>query len=175
MIKALILAAGRGSRLGELTKNMPKPEIEIAGKTVLQRIIDNLHQHGIYQIIANCHYLPLIITAKTGVNCLFFYEEILLGHDGTISALKSWLEGDDFFVINGDTISNVNYTEMKQQHKRGTINVLMDNWRACGTWIYPKEYFTNKDISIVPYRPAGLVWWDIGTKERLKKAREFFR
>ena len=174
-MKGLILAAGRGTRLGELTKHQPKPTIEVGGKTILQRIIENLHSHGIYQIIINCHYLPLIIEEKIGSNALYFYEEVMLGHDGTISALKSWLKGDDFFVLNGDTISNVNLTEMKKQHKKGTISILMENWRACGTWIYPKEYFEIKDIPIIPYRPSGLMWFDIGTSERLEKAREYFK
>ena len=96
-MKALILAAGRGTRLGDLTKDKPKPIIEIGGKTILQRIVENFHSHGIYQIIINCHYLPLIITEKIGTNCLYFYEEHLLGHEGTISALRTWLDGDDFY------------------------------------------------------------------------------
>lgn len=173
-MKALILAAGRGSRLGELTKNKPKPTIEVGGKTILQRIVENLHRHGVYEIIVNCHYLPLIITEKIGSNCLYFYEESLLGHEGTISALKNWLKDDDFFVINGDTISNVDYHEMIKQHKPSTITVLMDNWRAAGTWLYSKEYFVSSDLPIIPYRPAGLVWFDIGDPQRLKIARDFY-
>ena len=168
------MAAGRGTRLGELTKNQPKPTIEVGGKTILQRIIDNLHLHDIYQIIVNCHYLPLIIEEKIGNNALYFYEEVLLGHEGTISALKNWLKGDDFFVLNGDTISNVNYTEMITQHKENTISVLMENWRAAGTWLYPKEYFSIKDLPIMPYRPNNLVWFDIGDPTRLQTAREYF-
>ena len=171
----LILAAGRGTRLGSLTKNQPKPIIEVGGKTILQRIVENLYSHSIYQIIINCHYLPLIITEKIGNGALYFYEEYFLGHEWTISALKKWLEGDSFFVINGDTISNVDFSDMLKQHKKGTISVLMDNWRAAGVWIYPKEYFKNKEIPIVPYRPNGLVWFDVGTPERLEKAREYFK
>ena len=173
-MKCLILAAGRGTRLGELTKNQPKPTIEVGKKTILQRIVENLHSHGIYQIIINCHYLPLIIEEKIGSNTLYFYEEVLLGHEGTISALKNWLEGDDFFVLNGDTISNVNFTEMATQHKEGTISVLMENWRCGGTWLYSQQYFTNRDVPILPYRPAGLIWFDIGTPERLKQAKDYF-
>ena len=173
-MKAIILAAGRGTRLGELTKNQPKPTIEVGGKTILQRIIEGLHRHNIYQIIVNCHYLPLIIEEKIGSNALFFYEEFLLGHDGTISALKSWLN-DDFFVINGDTISTVDYTDMLNKHKSGTISVLMDNWRAAGVWLYSKEYFSIKDMPIVPYRPPNLVWFDIGDPVRLQKARDYFK
>ena len=63
---------------------------------------------------------------------------------------------------------------MIKEQRRGTISVLMDNWRAAGVWIYPKEYFTKKDISIVPYRPTGLIWFDIGTPERLEKAKDYF-
>ena len=173
-MKVLILAAGRGSRLGELTKDRPKPIIEIGGRTVLERIIDNLHSHGIYEIIINCHYLPLIITERVSTNALYFYEEHLLGHDGTISALRKWLENDDFIVQNGDTISNVNYTDMLLNHKIDSISVLLDNWRAAGTWIYSKDYFTKKNLPIIPYRPANLIWHDIGDPSRLQIARDFY-
>lgn len=174
MRKALILAAGRGSRLGELTKNQPKPTIEIANKTVIERIIDNLHSHGITQIIVNTHYLPMIITEKVQSNALYFYEEQLLGHEGTISALKNWLKDDDFYVCNGDTISTVDFTDMGRVHKNGTITVLMDSWRCAGTWLYDKSYFDNSELPIVPYRPVGLSWWDIGTNDRLEAVRKYY-
>jgi NDP-sugar pyrophosphorylase family protein len=175
MIKALILAGGYGSRLGELTKDKPKPTIEVGGKSVIQRIIDSLHSHGILQIIVNVHYLPIIITEKINGNALYFFEEVLLGHEGTISALKNWLSDDNFLVINGDTISTVDYSEMIRVHKKGTITVLYDNWRAAGTWIYDREYFNNPDLPVIPYRPLGLRWFDIGLPERLEEAKEFFK
>ena len=173
-MKALILAAGRGSRLGELTKDRPKPTIEIAGKTILQHIIDNVYQHNIYDIIINCHYLPLIITEKVGSKALYFYEEVLLGHEGTISALSNWLKGEDFFLINGDTISNVNLTEMRNRHREKSISVLMDAWRCAGTWLYSKEYFDDSNLPIFPYRPSSLVWHDTGTPERLEEAKKYY-
>ena len=156
-----------------MTKNKPKPTIEIGGKTVLQRIIDNLHSHNIYKIIINCHYLPVIITEKVGADCLYFYEERLLGHEGTISALKNWLD-EDFYVCNGDTISNINYTEMAMRHKPSTISVAMDSWRAIGTWLYSVDYLTNPDLPVKPYRPQNLVWHDIGTTERLGAAKKYY-
>lgn len=168
------MAGGYGSRLGDLTKNQPKPTIVVGNKTVIEQIIERLHIHGITQIITNIHYLPTIISEKLNGNALYFYEPILLGHEGTLDALRSWLEDDDFLVINGDTISSVNYTDMLEKHKPNTITVLYDNWRAAGTWIYPKEYFKNKDIPIIPYRPLGLKWFDIGDPERLKKAQDYF-
>lgn len=173
MKTAIILSAGYGSRLGDITKDKPKPTIEIGGKTVLQRIIDNLHSHGIYKIIVNCHYLPMIITEKINGNCLYFYEERLLGHDGTVSALKGWLD-DDFYVCNGDTLSTINYTDMWTNHKSGTISAAMESWRCIGTWLYSKEYFNDPAIPVIPYRPAGLVWHDVGDPIRLQKAREYY-
>lgn len=174
MPKALILAAGRGVRLGELTKNQPKPTIKVGNKTILRRIIENLHLNKIYEIIINCHYLPMMIVEEAGFEALFFYEEQLLGHEATIQHLRKWLEGDDFFVINGDTISNVNFLDMIQQHQKGTIGILLDSWRAAGVWLYPKEFFESTDIVIKPYRPSGLVWFDVGTPERLEAARKHY-
>ena len=63
---------------------------------------------------------------------------------------------------------------MITQHKENTISVLMENWRAAGTWLYPKEYFSIKDLPIMPYRPNNLVWFDIGDPTRLQTAREYF-
>ncbi len=173
-MKADVLAAGRGSRLGDITKNQPKPTIQFGGKSVVERIVDRLHTHGITEIIINTHYLPTMITDKVSANALYFYEEQLLGHMGTIMALKNWLQDDNFFVCNGDTISTVNYRDMIRVHKPDTISVLMEEYRACGTWLYDKAYFDNPDIPIIPYRPTGLSWWDIGTPERLEAAKLYF-
>lgn len=171
-MKAVLMAAGYGTRLGDLTKKTPKPIIEIDGKSILEHIIERLHIHGIREIIVNVHYLPMVITERINSNALYFYEPKLLGHEGTLSALKQWLEDDDFFTINGDTLSNVDYTQMQIFHEPKTITVLMDNWRAAGTWLYSKEYFKGYDLPVRPYRPLGLDWADIGTPERLAEARK---
>ena len=173
-MRALILSAGYGTRLGELTKNTPKPTIVVGEKTVLEQIIDRLHIHGITDIICNVHYLPTVITEKIHSNALFFYEPVLLGHDRTIAALKNWLKNDNFFVINGDTISNIDFTEMNTLHEPRTILAAMDNWRCVGSWLYDKQYFTNRHIPVIPYRPSDLIWHDIGNPERLKKAKEYY-
>ena len=173
-MKALILAAGYGTRLGDLTKNKPKPLIEVNGKSVIEGIIDRLHIHGITQIIVNLHYLPTVITERILSRALYYYEPRLLGHDGTIDALKDWLKDDRFFVINGDTISNTDYTAMMALHEKGTILTLMDQWRCAGTWLYPSEYFENKNCPVIPYRPRDLEWQDIGTPERLEEAKKFY-
>lgn len=129
--------------MGELTKYHPKPTLKIGNKTVIERIIDNLHLHGVFEILVNVHYLPVKIITEVTSNALYYYEPQLLGHEGTIVALKEWLKDEKFFVINGDTISTVNFTEMRQIHRENTISVLMDQWRCAGVWLYSPEYFGN--------------------------------
>lgn len=170
-MRVLLLSAGYGTRLGEATKKTPKPMIQVGDKPLIELIIDNLALHGLDQLIVNLHYLPEVVIKKIQSRALYYYEPKLLGHKGTIFALRKWLEGEPFMVINADTSTNVNYTEMILNHKPHTITVCMDEYRATGTWIYPADYFTNPDLPLIPYRPPNLDWQDIGTPERLEKAR----
>lgn len=173
-MKAICLAGGYGTRLGTLTRNLPKPLIKIQGKPVLQHIVDRLNLHGIYQVIINTHYLPVHINTAMETRALYYHVPRLLGHKGTIYALKDWIADDYFFVINGDTLSNVNYTEMMNLKEPDKILALMEEYRAAGTWLYPPVYLKDASIPIKPYQPNDLIWHDIGSRERLKKAKEFY-
>lgn len=173
-MKAILLANGYGTRLGNLTKKTPKPMLKVGTQPVIEQIVDRLALHGITEVIVNLHYLPQVVIEGLQNRALYYYEPEQLGHKGTIYALKEWIKDNDFFVINADTMTNVNYTEMVSYHKPQAITVCMDEWRATGTWIYPKEYFDNPDLPVNPYRPTGLEWHDIGTKDRLRRAREFY-
>lgn len=172
MIKVICLAGGYGTRMGDLTKNLPKPLLKVGNKTVLEQIIDRLNLHGLYQIIINTHYLPVHINNALETRALYYHVPRLLGHKGTIYALKDWIKDDYFFVINSDTLSNVNYTEMLNLKKPNEILALMDENRAAGTWLYPPKFLEDSELLIRPYRPNDLDWIDIGTPDRLKKARQ---
>lgn len=172
-MKAIILAGGYGTRLGTLTKDLPKPMIKVGNKSVIEHIIDRLNLHGIHEIIINTHYLPEHINSGMETRALYYHVPRLLGHKGTIFALKEWIKDDYFFVVNGDTLSNVNYSEMINIKKPEMIVALMEENRAAGTWLYPSEYL-NHELPIRPYRPSDLVWHDIGTPERLEEARQYY-
>ena len=60
-MKAVILAAGKGKRLGTITQNIPKPMIKIAGKPVLEQNILMCKNNGVDEILINLHHLPLTI------------------------------------------------------------------------------------------------------------------
>lgn len=156
-----------------MTKKTPKPLITVAGKPVIEHIIDRLNLHGISEIIINTHYLATQINERLETRALYYHVNQLLGHKGTIFALKPWLQDGDFYVSNGDTLTDLNYTEMRLIHKPKTITMFMDaEWRGAGTWIYSKEVFTE-ELPVIPYRPHAN-FWDIGTPDKLAKAKEFY-
>ena len=97
-MKAVVLAAGRGQRLGELTKTLPKPMIEINGKPVLEHNLEMCRKAGVHDIYMNLHHLPDIIRnyfgdgSKYGVHITYNYEPDLLGTAGALIPFKNELK-----------------------------------------------------------------------------------
>ena len=103
-MKAVILAAGKGERLGAITQKIPKPMIRISGKPVLEHNIHMCKNSGVDEIFINLHHLPNVIkhyfrNGETwGVKINYKYESKLLGTAGTVSSLKEFLN-TPFFEI----------------------------------------------------------------------------
>jgi len=137
-MKAIILAAGKGERLKDITQTLPKPMIEFRGKPILQHNIELCKKYGIEDIYINIHHLPEKITnyfgdgKKFGVSIKYSYETELLGTAGAVKKIaKEFLNiqklqdsnipllqsSDPFFVIYGDNFSNydLNLLIEKQQ------------------------------------------------------------
>ena len=128
----MILAAGVGSRLDPLTRNVPKPMVPIVNQPVMEHIVRLLVAHGFSDIVANTHYLADQIEGyfndghALGADMLFNREAELLG---TAGGLKRVSENFDFFrpdetfaVVGGDDLTNIDLTEMLRVHKaKGAI------------------------------------------------------
>jgi NDP-sugar pyrophosphorylase family protein len=176
-LKVVLLSAGYGTRLGALTKDKPKALIDLNGKPLIEHTLTRLAQHGLTDVIVNIHYLPQLLPAYLHERVLYYYEPRLLGHVKTLLSLRHWLRDADFMVINADTITDVDYTEMQDFHQRAKalkgpiITTCMDEYRATGTWIYSQEFFNHVGLPVMPYRPVGLFWQDAGTPERLAKLK----
>jgi NDP-sugar pyrophosphorylase family protein len=112
-MKAVLLAAGKGTRLRPLTDEMPKVMIPIAGKPILEHHIVHLAEAGIREIYINLHHLPERITShfgdggKWGVRIRYSFEPEIMGTAGAVKKLESELRGGPFLVVYGD-----NYLEM---------------------------------------------------------------
>ena len=104
-MKALILAAGKGTRLGGITKKLPKPMLELNGKPILEHNIEICKQAGIKEIFINLHHLPEKITKYFGdgsrfsVKITYNHEKELLGTAGALRDFKNDIGNDSFFVI----------------------------------------------------------------------------
>lgn len=102
--KAMILAAGLGKRMRPLTDTLPKPLISVAGKTMLQRAFEHLHDVGIFHIVVNTYYLGPLIEQSVPSNTLISREDVLLETGGGIQKALPLLGKEAFFTINGDGI-----------------------------------------------------------------------
>jgi NDP-sugar pyrophosphorylase family protein len=121
--KAIILAAGFGKRLLPLTKDKPKAMIEIANKPLIHHTINWLTKNKIKDLAINLHYKPQIIVDYLGCgsrfNCNITYskEKEILGTAGAVKKLKNYFD-KDFFVIYGDTYTNLNLQKVIEFHRR---------------------------------------------------------
>ena len=122
-MKAFILAAGKGDRLGSLTATVPKPMLELSGKPILEHNILMCKNAGVQDIFINLHYLPDIITdyfgdgSKFGVNIQYNFESELLGTAGGILFFLENFNEEPFYVIYGDSYTEFDLRDLKIYHE----------------------------------------------------------
>lgn len=141
-MKAMILAAGEGTRLRPLTQSKPKPMLSIAGAPILEHNVRLLAAHGVRDIIINLHHCPDAITGYFGdgsrfnVRIQYSYEEQLLGTAGALKRVAHLFE-EDFFLVYGDNLTTCNLSALLQLHKARSAALTMalferDDPRASG-------------------------------------------
>ncbi len=126
-MKALILAAGKGARLGALTEALPKPMIVIGDRPLLAHIIEQLRVAGVSQVAVNLHHASTVITdyfgdgTRWGVNLTYSYEEQLLGTAGAAKRLQSFLD-EPFILVYGDVYTNLALERLMAFHRNVHFN-----------------------------------------------------
>jgi len=132
-MKAMIFAAGLGTRLYPLTSSVPKALVKVAGKTLLQRAIEKVSQAGFNEIVINIHHFGdqiiefLNLNQYFGLNIRISDErEQLLDTGGAIVKAASLLKGTEpFLVYNVDVLSNLDLSRLYDYHvKNGGIATL---------------------------------------------------
>ena len=122
-MKAVILAGGKGTRLGKLTEEMPKPMLKLVGKPLLEYHINLLKRYGITQVFITVNYLKDSIIEhfgngeKFGVEIEYFEEKEPLGTVGGVKALEDKLS-NDFLVIYGDVLVEMDLERLFKFHKK---------------------------------------------------------
>jgi len=130
--KAMILAAGLGTRLKSLTENKPKALLEWEGKPLLEQVILKLKAAGFTSIIINVHHLADLIMDFVrqmdhfGIEIEFSHEKDELLDTGGGIANASWFFGQDpFLVYNVDILSDIDLGAMYEDHlKSGSMATL---------------------------------------------------
>src|SRR3990167_5872538 len=120
-MKAVIWAGGFGTRLLPLTKNKQKCMIDIAGKPCLERVIEHIENFGIDQIIVKVHYKYEQIVNYFGSRVLYYYQKELKDEEESIKEMSKWLFDDFTFVVNGDTLTDLDINKMFFYTRRGNV------------------------------------------------------
>lgn len=121
-MRAMVLAAGLGTRLRPITYEMPKPMVPVLNRPVMEHIVRLLARHGFTETIANLHWFPDLIRdhfgdgSAFGVELTYSPEEQLLGTSGGVRKAAGFL-GESFLIISGDALTDIDLAAMRAFHE----------------------------------------------------------
>jgi NDP-mannose synthase len=167
-MKAVILAGGLGTRLKPFTEVIPKPLLPIGEKAVLEIQIEHLKKHGFDEIYLATNYKSDYIQnffgdgTRYGVKLIISREKIPLGTVGPLKLLQSKLT-EPFVVMNGDVLSNINFTNFYQfaLQKKTSLTVCIKKIimpYAFGNIFFNEDYVIGieEKPDIITYALAGI-------------------
>jgi NDP-sugar pyrophosphorylase family protein len=121
-MRAMILAAGLGSRLRPLTTHLPKPLVPILNRPLLWYLIGRVRQAGIHEIAINLHYSGAQIRRwlgrgeRLGVEVIYSEEAELLGSAGGVRRMRHFFRSEPALIVHGDIVFDVDLSELIQYH-----------------------------------------------------------
>lgn len=119
---ALVLTAGLGTRIRPLSYVRAKPAMPVAGEPLVRRVLAWVASHGVTDAVLNLHYKPQTITAAVGdpsdlgLHVQYSYENPILGSAGGPRHALPLLDSPAFFLVNGDTLSDVELGALAESH-----------------------------------------------------------
>lgn len=122
-MKAMVLAAGLGTRLLPLTQEIPKPIFPVLGKPILERTLELLKNAGVEEVAINLHHLPGPIERrlgsgkKLGLKIHYSFEPQILGSGGGLKKVESILKDSPFFLVNGDILIDIDLKKVRRFHE----------------------------------------------------------
>ncbi len=121
--KAMIMAAGLGTRLHPLTGLTAKPMVPILNRPVMEHMLHLLRRHGALDVAANLHYHPDMIRtyfgdgSAFGVHLRYNVEDELLGTAGGVGAFRDLFADGTFVVVSGDGLTDIDLTAFVAAHR----------------------------------------------------------
>ncbi|MBV9959286.1 MAG: NDP-sugar synthase [Acidobacteria bacterium] len=123
-MRAMILAAGYGTRLWPLTVDRTKPAIPFLGRPLVGYVAEYLAAYGITEIAVNLHHQPDSVRealgdgSRFGVHLHYVEEPEILGTSGALDNARDFLAGDTFIVVNGKIVTDINLASAIETHRR---------------------------------------------------------
>jgi mannose-1-phosphate guanylyltransferase/phosphomannomutase len=121
--KAMIMAAGFGTRLLPLTESTAKPMVPILNRPVMEHILRLLRHHGVQDVAVNLHYHPDDIKGyfgdggEFGLRMRYVVERDLLGTAGGVGGFRAFFADDTFVVVSGDALTDIDLTAFVAAHR----------------------------------------------------------
>jgi aminoglycoside/choline kinase family phosphotransferase/choline kinase len=122
-MKAMILAAGLGTRLRPLTDITPKPLLPVAGTPMIVWNVLLLKRHGIQEVVINLHHLGAMIPqalgdgSAFGMRIRYSHEPVILGTGGGIKQAEPYFHGEPVLILNGDTLFELDLGALMAFHR----------------------------------------------------------
>ncbi len=143
-MKAVVLAAGKGSRLAPFTATVPKPMLVVGGRPVIGHLLDVLARNGVRDVLINLHHHPDVLRgycedgSRWGVRITYAVEPELLGTAGALRNFARWLGDGPFFVAYGDNYFECDLAPLRRFH---------DEHQALATIaLFPKDDVTGSGV-----------------------------
>lgn len=132
-MKAMIFAAGKGTRMHPLTDSVPKAMVKVAGKPLLEWLLLKMAASGILDVVVNVHYLPEQIidfvnsNLVSGLNISISDEsDLLLDTGGGLRKAASLLQGDEPILIhNVDILSNLDFKQFENAFSKAAVSAML--------------------------------------------------
>ncbi len=132
-MKAVVLAAGKGTRLGSATAMLPKPLLPVRGRPVIGLVLDLLARNGVGEVFMNLHHHPDALRdycgdgGRWGLRITYAVERELLGTAGTVRNFARYLAESSFFVVYGDNYFECDLAALQEFHaqRKGVATIAL--------------------------------------------------
>ncbi|MBE9529218.1 MAG: nucleotidyltransferase family protein [Proteobacteria bacterium] len=158
MMQALILAGGLGTRLGAITKQIPKPMVPINGRPFLEIQMEYLRENGITDIVLSVGYLGDQIEeyfgdgSGMGLKIEYSFEDVPVGTGGGVKLAADKLH-EEFFLLYGDSYLPIDYREVEEAFKAsGKTGLLVAYDNRLGDTTVPCNLSVDSDMLVTEYR-----------------------
>ncbi len=184
VMKAMILAAGIGTRLLPLTEKKPKPLFPILDRPLIDILIRRLESSGCEAVIINTHHLAHVIdefvkAQAYGIPVVTRYEPTILGTGGAIKNIEDFWDNKPFLVVNGDIFTNIDIGKVYRfhlNHKHPVTLVLHDYPQFNHVWVDSSDHISGfghtapcppsctetSQETVTPTLPSPLEGWGEG-------------